>query len=297
MVVDFCPFLKLFLEGARKGNSAPLRKQIRLMEGISPARTFLCNTASQSLVQVPPQPWWRCGAAWAYELGCHSDFLGTVRNRMPFYLPCGTSGWLPALRSLLGEESSVEKVEGDGRSSGLLSKTLSVPWGPCTSPLEASGPKVGVSWGKLSRERPSWLGLPWVKRKAWESTRKGPWPGGRAQAPSSSRPPPAGSVPVCEPRWMRWLTMMLLPKPPMDAMVVLCSLWTTAVMPPSAMSRRIRDRASSPVPYSLALYSVPSPGRAEEVWQRHSDGLYVSRKAPPHCSHFSRTFCPRLCVP
>lgn len=51
---------------------------------------------------------------------------------------------------------------------------------------------------------------------------------------------------VWEPRWIRWLTMMLFPKPPMDAMVVLCSRCTTAVMPPSAMRRRIRARASSP---------------------------------------------------
>lgn len=60
----------------------------------------------------------------------------------------------------------------------------------------------------------------------------------------------AGSLeapePVWEPRWIRWLTMMLLPKPPMEAMVVLCSRCTTAVMPPSAISRRIRARASSP---------------------------------------------------
>lgn len=39
---------------------------------------------------------------------------------------------------------------------------------------------------------------------------------------------------------------MLLPKPPIDAIVVLCSLCTTAVIPPSAISRRIRARASSP---------------------------------------------------
>lgn len=38
---------------------------------------------------------------------------------------------------------------------------------------------------------------------------------------------------------MRWLTMMLLPKPPMEAMVVLCSRCTTAVMPPSAINRWI----------------------------------------------------------
>lgn len=67
----------------------------------------------------------------------------------------------------------------------------------------------------------------------------------------------AGSVPVWEPRWMRWLTMMLLPKPPMEAMVVLCSRCTTAVMPPSAISRWIRLRASSP----LAPDSEPSPGK------------------------------------
>lgn len=57
-------------------------------------------------------------------------------------------------------------------------------------------------------------------------------------------------VPVWEPRWMRWLTMMLFPKPPIEAMVVLCSRWTTAVIPPSAISRRIRARASSPEPKS-----------------------------------------------
>lgn len=56
--------------------------------------------------------------------------------------------------------------------------------------------------------------------------------------------------PVWEPRWMRWLTIILLPKPPMDAIVVLCSRCTTAVMPPSAISRRIRARASSPEPNS-----------------------------------------------
>lgn len=56
---------------------------------------------------------------------------------------------------------------------------------------------------------------------------------------------------------MRWLTMMLLPKPPMEAMVVLCSRCTTAVMPPSAISLWILLSASSP----LAPYSDPSPGR------------------------------------
>lgn len=55
---------------------------------------------------------------------------------------------------------------------------------------------------------------------------------------------------VWEPRWIRWLTMMLFPKPPMDAMVVLCSRCTTAVIPPSAISLRILARASSPEPTS-----------------------------------------------
>lgn len=72
---------------------------------------------------------------------------------------------------------------------------------------------------------------------AW-SVVKGAWPG--AEGPCCC---PAA---VWEPRWMRWLTMMLLPKPPIEAMVVLCSRCTTAVIPPSAMSRRIRASASSP---------------------------------------------------
>lgn len=62
---------------------------------------------------------------------------------------------------------------------------------------------------------------------------------------------------------------MLLPKPPMEAMVVLCSRCTTAVMPPSAMSRWILLRASSPP----APYSEPSPGRDKAEERELAAGL------------------------
>lgn len=74
----------------------------------------------------------------------------------------------------------------------------------------------------------------------------------------------AGSVPVWELRWMRWLTMMLLPKPPMEAVVVLCSRCTTAVMPPSAISRWILLKASSPLAPGSAL--SPVKDKAEGTW-------------------------------
>lgn len=101
------------------------------------------------------------------------------------------------------------------------------------------------------------------------------WAGGwvRSRDPEEEEEGAAGSLeapePVWEPRWMRWLTMMLFPKPPMDAMVVLCSRCTTAVMPPSAISRRIRARASSPEPTSgdspAAVVDVSASAEAS-VW-------------------------------
>lgn len=101
------------------------------------------------------------------------------------------------------------------------------------------GPQIGVS---------CWVGLAavgggtvctggWLRR--WPPEVEG---GGDAGSAGSLE----AAEPVWEPRWIRWLTMMLFPKPPMDAMVVLCSRCTTAVIPPSAMRRRIRARASSP---------------------------------------------------
>lgn len=96
----------------------------------------------------------------------------------------------------------------------------------------------GSTWGAQAGAGP-W---DWPMRRGPEVEGPGP-PGGPEAGSTGALEAPQ---PVCEPRWIRWLTMMLLPKPPMDAMVVLCSRCTTAVMPPSAISRRIRARASSP---------------------------------------------------
>ncbi|TNN83268.1 hypothetical protein EYF80_006249 [Liparis tanakae] len=132
-----------------------------------------------------------------------------------------------------GEDSSREE-EGPGRESSSRS--------PGGGP-EGRGPHGAVS----------------ARGGAWaRAGGRGPEADGAPGSAGGLEAPPA----VWEPRWMRWLTMMLFPKPPMDAMVVLCSRCTTAVMPPSAIRRRIRAKASSPEPNSG---DSPGPMRVKRL--------------------------------
>lgn len=77
---------------------------------------------------------------------------------------------------------------------------------------------------------------------------------------------------------MRWLTMMLLPKPPMEAMVVLCSRCTTAAMPPfSHQPADPAERVFSP----LAPSPSPLPGRYKAEGRESAAGLSLSQ--PGQC--------------
>lgn len=143
-----------------------------------------------------------------------------------------------------GEEfSEDEEVEEEEAGPSNTSSNESEGWGPhvtCDWSVRAKrwGTDVEVETVKEEVEFEQEGAWPVYKRGGFDEEVEGAWPevGGACACP----------VAVWEPRWMRWLTMMLLPKPPIEAMVVLCSRCTTAVIPPSAISRRIRARASSP---------------------------------------------------